>query len=82
MKAQVLYGINDLRYETDYKTPELKNNEVLVKVRACGICGSDINRVLKSGTYHFPTIIGHEFSGEVVKVSNDGLVLLFSSCDI
>lgn len=71
MKAQVLYGINDLRYETDYKNPVLKNNEVLVKVKACGICGSDINRVLKSGTYHFPTIIGHEFSGQVVQVSKD-----------
>lgn len=67
MKAQVLYGINDLRYEQDYSDPIIKDNEVLVRVYACGICGSDIDRVLKNGTYHFPTIIGHEFSGEVVK---------------
>ena len=67
MKAQVLYGINDLRYIQDYNEPELHPNEVLVKVKACGICGSDVDRVLKNGTYHFPTIIGHEFSGEVVK---------------
>ena len=71
MKAQVLYGINDLRYESDYKNPVLKDNEVLVKVKACGICGSDIGRVLKSGTYHFPTIIGHEFSGEVVGLAKE-----------
>lgn len=65
MKAQVLYGINNLKYEANYKNPVLKENEVLVEVKACGICGSDIDRVLKNGTYHFPTIIGHEFSGIV-----------------
>ncbi|WP_294431702.1 galactitol-1-phosphate 5-dehydrogenase [uncultured Treponema sp.] len=67
MKAQVLYGINQLKYESDYKKPDISRDEVLVKVKACGICGSDIDRVLKNGTYHFPTIIGHEFSGEVVE---------------
>jgi L-iditol 2-dehydrogenase len=71
MKATVLYGINDLRYETDYPLPVLKDGEVLVKVRAAGICGSDVARVLKNGTYHFPTIIGHEFSGEVCAVKDE-----------
>ena len=71
MKAQVLYGIKDLRFETDYPEPSLKENEVLVKTFACGICGSDVDRVLKNGTYHFPTIIGHEFSGEVVKSGSE-----------
>ncbi len=66
MKANVLYGINDLRF-TDYPLPKLRPGWVLVKVRAAGICGSDVARVFKNGTYHFPTIIGHEFSGEVVE---------------
>lgn len=70
MKATVLYGINDLRYEANYPLPVLKDGEVLVKVRAAGICGSDVARVLKNGTYHFPTIIGHEFSGEVCAVKD------------
>jgi len=65
MKANVLHGIGDLRYE-EVADPVMKAQEVLVKVRACGICGSDIPRVFVNGTYHFPTIIGHEFSGEVV----------------
>lgn len=65
MKANVLYAINDLRY-TDYPLPKVKSGEVLVKVKACGICGSDIGRVFKTGTYHFPTIIGHEFAGVVM----------------
>ncbi|MDR1543042.1 MAG: galactitol-1-phosphate 5-dehydrogenase [Prevotellaceae bacterium] len=67
MKANVLYNINDLRY-TDVETPKLKQSEVLVKIKAAGICGSDVDRVFKNGTYHFPTIIGHEFSGEVFDV--------------
>lgn len=71
MKAQVLYGINQLKYEADYAKPILKKDEVLVAVRACGICGSDVGRVLKNGTYHFPTIIGHEFSGEVVEAFDE-----------
>jgi len=70
MKANILYGIGDMRYE-DTPQPQLKDGEVLVKVRACGICGSDIPRVFVNGTYHFPTIIGHEFSGEVVKTFSD-----------
>lgn len=65
MNAHVLHAINDLRYE-DVEIPTVKDNEVLVNVKACGICGSDINRVFKTGTYHFPTVIGHEFSGIVI----------------
>ncbi len=65
MKAAVLYGVDDLRY-VDYDIPQVGKDQVLVKVSACGICGSDIPRVLTTGTYHFPTIPGHEFGGTVV----------------
>ena len=64
MKAWVLHNINDIRYE-DAATPEVKENEVLVKVRAAGICGSDIPRIYTSGAYFYPLITGHEFSGQV-----------------
>lgn len=67
MKAYVLHGINDLRFE-DLKIPELKSGEVLVKVMAAGICGSDIPRIYQTGTYSFPLIPGHEFSGLVTAV--------------
>lgn len=69
MKASVLHSIGDLRYE-EIDIPKLKEDEVLVHVQVSGICGSDVNRVLKNGTYHFPTVIGHEFSGVVVSVEN------------
>ena len=65
VKSAILYAVNDFRYE-DTIVEELKEDEVLVQVKSCGICGSDIDRVYKKGTYHFPTIIGHEFSGKVV----------------
>ncbi len=70
MKAAVLYGKNDLRYE-DYPTPEPGKGQVLVKVKAAGICGSDIPRVLGDGAHFYPIILGHEFSGEVVSLGSD-----------
>ncbi|MDE7268929.1 MAG: alcohol dehydrogenase catalytic domain-containing protein, partial [Acetatifactor sp.] len=60
MKAYVLHGIGDLRYE-DVELPALEEKTVLVQVRAVGICGSDIPRVYRTGTYSFPMIPGHEF---------------------
>ncbi len=65
MNAWVLHGINDIRYE-DIDKPVPKEGEVLVKVNACGICGSDIPRIFKTGAHVHPIVPGHEFSGEVV----------------
>ena len=39
--------------------------ENLIKVKACGVCGSDIPRVFDGKTYHYPLVIGHEFSGVI-----------------
>ena len=46
----------------------------MLKIKAVGICGSDIPRVFTKGTYHFPTIIGHEFAGEIVEAENPSLI--------
>ncbi len=74
MKAAVLYGIGDLRFE-EVSLPKVKKREVLVRVKVCGICSSDIARVMEKGTYSFPLIPGHELSGEVanIKVENSSL---------
>ncbi len=64
MKALNLHGINDLRMD-EMPMSVCGDDEVLVKIKYCGICGSDIPRVYTKGTYHFPTVIGHEFSGVV-----------------
>lgn len=62
-----LYGINDFRFE-EISEPELEAGTVLVSVKAAGICGSDIPRVYRTGTYSYPLIPGHEFSGVVEQV--------------
>lgn len=67
MKALVIEADKVLTYK-DIPVPEVKSDEVLVKVRACGICGSDIPRVLAGGVHFYPIVVGHEFSGDVVKV--------------
>ncbi len=64
MKAYALHGINDLRME-ERAVPEPGAGQVLVQVKAAGICGSDIPRIFRTGTYSFPTVPGHEFSGVV-----------------
>ncbi|MCP4641014.1 MAG: galactitol-1-phosphate 5-dehydrogenase [bacterium] len=69
MKACVLHGIGDLRCE-DAPDPVPGAGEVLVRIRACGVCGSDIPRVFTKGTYTFPTIPGHEFSGVIAGVGD------------
>lgn len=67
MKAYVLHGIGDLRYE-DVEMPVLEEKTVLVQVRAVGICGSDIPRIYRTGAYSHPLIPGHEFAGVVAEV--------------
>ncbi|ECI2412777.1 zinc-binding dehydrogenase [Salmonella enterica subsp. enterica serovar Derby] len=65
MKALNLYGVQDVRYE-DVRKPEIeKENDVLIKVNTAGICGSDISRFGKIGSYNPGLTWGHEFSGIV-----------------
>ncbi|MGC8739637.1 MAG: galactitol-1-phosphate 5-dehydrogenase [Candidatus Hydrogenedens sp.] len=70
MKALRLYAPGDLRLE-EIPIPLPSPDEVLVRILACGICGSDIPRVFEHGTYKYPLIPGHEFSGIVEKVGSE-----------
>ena len=70
MWAAVLHAPGDLVYE-QVDIPVPGENDVLIRVKACGVCGSDIPRVLTTGTYHFPTIPGHEFGGTVVETGKN-----------
>ncbi len=71
MKAAILKDIEKLEIE-DIKIPEPKENEILIKVKSCAICGTDI-KVFHHGHKHivFPRITGHEVSGIVVKVGKN-----------
>ena len=75
MKALNLYGVNDLRLD-EVSRPVRQPGEVLLRVRAAGICGSDIPRVFVKGTYHYPTIIGHEFAGEIIEADDGDAALV------
>ena len=70
MKAAVLHANEDIRYE-DYPTPVCKPDHVLIRVRATGICGSDVPRVWHHGAHNYPIVLGHEFSGDVVAVGEN-----------
>ena len=74
MKAHVLYEPNVMKAET-LDIPKIKDNEVLVKIKAVGICGSDISYYyghspLGTANGKGPLIIGHEMSGEVAQVGS------------
>lgn len=76
MKAAVFHGPRNVRCE-DIAMPTLEEGDVLVRVRACGICGSDLH------TYHHGMlmelgspvesghVLGHEFSGEIVEINGE-----------
>jgi L-iditol 2-dehydrogenase len=66
MKAVRLFGIDDLRV-VDVPVPEIGSGDVLVRVRAALICGTDV-RMLKNGAKVAPLTLGHELAGEIAAV--------------
>lgn len=50
--------------------PQIKPDEVLIQVNACGICGSDLKIQDDQHPYTPPVVVGHEFSGEIVEVGS------------
>jgi L-iditol 2-dehydrogenase len=73
MMAANLHAVGDLRYE-ELPMPKREKGEVLMKIKAAGVCGSDLPRVFEKGTYHFPTVPGHEFAGQIVEADDPALV--------
>jgi len=67
MKAAVLHGPKDIRCE-NVPIPKIGVEDVLIKTKAVGICGSDIPRVWTGAAHFYPIILGHEISGEIVEV--------------
>ena len=67
MKAQVLENIQTIKLK-DIPLSSPKEGELLIRVKACAICGTDL-KVYHYGHHRvsFPRILGHEIAGEVVK---------------
>jgi len=65
----------------DKSIPKIKPNEVLLKVKRCGICGSDVHMaqayddgyIYYPGLTAFPVTLGHEFAGEIVEVGSQAI---------
>ena len=70
MKAWVLSDIGKLELK-EIPGPVPGRGEALIRVSACGICGSDIPRVFVNGAHNMPIIPGHEFAGVVEEVVGD-----------
>jgi L-iditol 2-dehydrogenase len=71
MKALLLRNYRELEV-TEFPTPEIGEEEVLVQVRACGICGSDVHGFDgSSGRRIPPLVMGHEASGVVARLGKN-----------
>lgn len=73
MRVLNIHEVDDVRLDP-YELPKPGKKDVIVKVKACGICGSDLTYIKIGGIMRQPggvTPIGHEASGEVVHVGED-----------
>lgn len=72
MKAAVFKGPGNPLSIEEIDKPEIANNEMLVRVAHCGVCGTDIH-ASREGPFMAPpnTVFGHEFSGEVVEIGSE-----------
>jgi 2-desacetyl-2-hydroxyethyl bacteriochlorophyllide A dehydrogenase len=71
MKVAIWYGGKDIKIK-EVPIPKIKDKEVLVKVKAVSICGSDLHAYLGVSKRRFPPLVmGHEFSGVVEQIGNN-----------
>lgn len=70
MKAVIVKNSCNIVFD-DIKEEEPREDEVKIKVKYTGICGSDIPRALDNGAHNYPIILGHEFSGEVIEIGKN-----------
>ena len=73
MLALRLYGPNDIRLD-DIPVPTINEDEILLKVDAAAVCGTDI-RMWQNGytgvDEEHPRVLGHEFGGTIVEVGKN-----------
>ncbi len=82
INANTIWKQPELKFE-EKPIPRIREDEVLIKVKACGVCGSDTHccasddkgYVLFSGPARLPVILGHEFSGEVIEAGKKVVTL-------
>lgn len=70
MKAAVLEKVNKITV-TDIPVPTPGPDEVVIKVKTCGMCGTDLKLYTGQYTARVPVVPGHEYSGEIVEVGKN-----------
>lgn len=68
MKVTRYYDVGDFRYE-DMELKALDEGEILLKMGACGLCGTDVHKAVFK-TVQTPVVLGHEVAGEVVQTGS------------
>jgi len=66
VKAAVYYNPDDIRCE-ELPRPRIGKGEILVRVRSCGLCGTDVGKIVER-TVASPVVLGHEVAGDVVEI--------------
>jgi L-iditol 2-dehydrogenase len=69
MRAAVYRGVNEVRVET-VPVPKIAAGEVLIRVHACGVCGTDSKKI-HTGSHSAPRIFGHETAGTIAAIGED-----------
>jgi Zn-dependent alcohol dehydrogenase len=70
MKAAVLHAVHESLTIEDFEMPAISPDEVLIKVKACGVCHTDHKVIEGRIQTRMPAIIGHEVSGTIEEVGN------------
>jgi len=68
--AAVLHGPRDLQIE-EVEKPKVKGGNVLVEVKACGVCMTDLHMYMWEFPVKTPVIFGHEFSGVIAELGDN-----------
>jgi L-iditol 2-dehydrogenase len=69
VRAAVAYSGEQIRIEA-FSLPVPGRGELVVRVRACGLCGSDLAKLFQQ-KLSAPSVLGHEIAGEVVQLGTD-----------
>jgi L-iditol 2-dehydrogenase len=69
-KAAVLTGLKKIEVK-EFNIPEIGDDEILVKVEGCGVCGTDVHEYKGDPFGLIPVVLGHEGTGEIVKIGKN-----------
>ena len=70
MRGAYFSEVHKIDIKDDLPKPEISEDEVLIRIKNCGICGSDVGSYLTGAMESQQIILGHEFSGEIAEIGD------------